>query len=320
MPTVCVPDDAPPVLAASRVWNELKARAEVLYYNTLPDSEGQLIERIGPAQVVLNIRSSVKFTARVLAACPALRMISVWGTGTDHVDLAAAARYGIAVANTPGVAAASVAEHALALLLAAARRIPQMDAAVRHGEWPRGHSTDLRGKICGVIGLGAIGREFARLAGAIGMRVAAWTPHRRPGLASTAGMELVELDALYRTSDAISLHLRLSEETRGFVGAKQLALMKPGAILVNTARGGLVDEAALAEALAGGRLGAAGLDVFAAEPLPTGNPWAGLPNVVLTPHCAGITPEVIEAGLRMAVENTWAFRDGRPQNLVADSR
>jgi len=312
VPAVSVPDDAPPVLASSAAWNELAARARVEYYDTLPGSEEALIERLGCASVALNIRSSVKFTGRVFAACPELRLLSVWGTGTDHVDLAAAARHGVTVSNTPGVSAAAVAEHTLALLLAAARRIPQMDAAVRRGEWPRGQSMDLRGKTCGVIGLGAIGREFARLAAGIGMRVIGWTPHPR----HIPGVETVELEELYRTSDVVSLHLRLSGETRGFVGAKQLAWMKPHAILVNTARGGIVDEAALREALASGRIRAAALDVFASEPLPAGHGWAAAPNVVLTPHCAGISPDVMEAGLRMAVENIWAFLEGHPQNLV----
>jgi phosphoglycerate dehydrogenase-like enzyme len=163
-----------------------------------------------------------------------------------------------------------------------------------------------------VIGLGAIGREFARLARAIGMRVIGWTTHRR----EVEGVEMVELNELFRSSDVISLHLRLSEQTRGFIGAAQLALMKPETILVNTARGGMVDEGALREALTSGRIRAAALDVFAAEPLPADHAWRGIPNVVLTPHCAGISPSVMEAGLRMAVENVWAFLEGRPRNLV----
>lgn len=312
MPIVCVPDDAPPVLASSSAWGELAERAKVDYYDTLPGSEERLIERIGKAEIVLNIRSSVKFTETVFAACSGLGMVSVWGTGTDHVDLAAARRHGITIANTPGVSAVSVAEHTLALLLAAARRIPQMDAAVRRGEWPRGQSIDLGGRTCGVIGLGAIGREFARLAAGIGMRVIGWTPRPR----AVAGVEMVELEELYRSSDVISLHLRLSEETRGFIGAAQLALMKPEAILVNTARGGIVDEGALQESLGSGRIRAAALDVFAAEPLSPDHGWAGIPNVVLTPHCAGISPSVMEAGLRMAVENIWAFVEGRARNVV----
>jgi phosphoglycerate dehydrogenase-like enzyme len=312
MSLICVPDDDPPVLAPSHVWSELQAIAKVSYYDTLPASEEDLIERIRPAEIVINIRSSVMFTENVFAACPKLRLISIWGTGTDNVDLESARRHGVTVTNTPGVSAASVAEHTLALLFAAARRITAVDAAMRRGEWQRGQSTDLRGKTCGVVGLGAIGRAFAQLAAGIGMRVVAWTLHPR----SVPGVELVELEDLYRKSDVVSLHLRLSDETRGFVGARQLAMMKPGVILVNTARGGIIDESALLEALRTGQVAAAGLDVFATEPLPAGNPWIALPNVALTPHCAGMTPEALEAGLRMSVENIWAFQQGRPEHVV----
>ena len=305
MPTVHIPDDAPPVLRSSAVWPELAARAELAYHDTLPGSEERLIERIRCAEIVLNIRSSQKFTERVFQACPKLRMVSVWGTGTDHIDLAAAARHGVTVTNTPGVSAISIAEHTLALLLAVARRIPQIDRATRAGEWPRGRSVELHGKTCGIVGLGAIGRQFARLAAGIGMRVVAWTMHPRPG------DPIVPLDELYRTSDVITLHLRLSDQTEGMLGPEQFARMKPGAILVNTARGAIVREAALLDALRSGRIAGAGLDVFAAEPLPHGHPLTALENVVLTPHCAGITPEALEAGLRMSVENIWAFLEGR---------
>ncbi len=309
---ISIPDDAPPVLRPSAAWPALAARVELDYWDTLPGSEEALIERIGAAEAVLNIRSSSKFTERVFAARPQLRLLSVWGTGTDHVDLAAAARHWVTVTNTPRVSADSNAEHTLALLLAVARRIPQVDAATRRGEWAKGQSVELRGKTCGVIGLGAIGSEFARLAAALGMRAIGWTIHPRP----FPGVEMVELGELYRTSDVLSLHLRLSPETEGFLGPSQFALLKPGAILLNTARGGLMDEASLVEALATGRLGGAGLDVFAREPLPAGHPLAALPNVVMTPHCAGITPEALEAGLRMAVENIWRFVEGRPEHVV----
>jgi D-3-phosphoglycerate dehydrogenase len=312
MPRIAIPDDAPPVLASSAVWPGLVSRAELDYHDTLPGSEERLIERIGAAEVVLNIRASSKFTERVFAACPRLRLISVWGTGTDHVDLAAAARHGVSVANTPGVSAISIAEHALALLLAVAHRIPHLDAATRRGEWPRGESVEIHGKTCGIVGLGAIGRRFASIAEGIGMRVIAWTMHASP----QPGVEFVELDDLYRSSDVVSIHLRLSPATESFIGPRQLALMKPTAILINTARGAIVDEAALIDALAAGRIAGAGLDVFSAEPLPPGHPLAQLPNVVITPHCAGITPEALEAGLRMAVENIWEFLAGRPAHVV----
>jgi len=309
---ISIPDDAPPVLRPSNVWPELTARAQFDYWDTLPGSEEVLIERVGSAEAVLNIRSSCKFTERVFRALPQLRILSVWGTGTDHVDLAAAARHSVTVTNTPGVSAISIAEHTLALLLAVARRIPQVDAATRRGEWAKGQSIQLRGKTCGIIGLGAIGREFARLATGFGMRAVGWTMHPR----AVAGVEMVELEELYRASDVISLHLRLSPQTEKFLGAREFAQFKPGAILLNTARGGLVDETALIDALANGRLSGAGLDVFAREPLAAGHALTALPNVVLTPHCAGITPEALEAGLRMAVENIWRFAEGRPEHVV----
>ena len=300
---ITIPDDFPVVLAWSAVWPSLRARAELDYYDTLPAGEDGLIERIRAAQLVLNIRSSSRFTGRVFEACPKLRLLSVWGTGTDHIDLPAAERCGVKVTTTPGVSAVSIAEHALALLLAVARRIPRMDASVRLGQWERGRFIELRGKTCGVIGYGAIGREFARLAAGIGMKVRIWTMHPQ----QYPGVDFTGLDEIYRTCDVISIHLRLSPETRDFVGAEQIALMKPSAILINTARGAIAQESALIEALQQGRIAGAGLDVFTTEPLPAGHALTELQNAVLTPHCAGITPEALEAGLAMAVENIWAF-------------
>jgi D-3-phosphoglycerate dehydrogenase len=303
MPKIYIPDDAPPVLASSAVWPELAERAELVYHDTLPGSEERLIERIADAELVINIRSSCKFTDRVFEACPRLKLVSVWGTGTDHIDLPSAARHRVTVTNTPGVSAISIAEHTLALLLAVARRVPEMDASTRAGEWRRGRFVELYGKTCGVIGLGAIGSRFAKLAAGIGMRVVGWTLHSR----TIEGVEMVELDELYRTSDVVSVHLRLSPETTGMVGAREFGLLKPSAILINTARGAIVDEAAMIEALRGGRIAGAGLDVFTTEPLPKGHPLTQMPNLVMSPHCAGITPEALEAGLRMAVENVWRF-------------
>jgi phosphoglycerate dehydrogenase-like enzyme len=313
IPKIVIPDDAPPVLASSRAWAGLDGRAEVEYHDTLPGPGSSLTDRIREAEVVINIRSSQKFTAEVFAACPRLRLLSIWGTGTDHVDLAAAARHGVTVTNTPGVSAVSIAEHALALLFAVARQAPRIDASTRAGRWERGAFVQLRGKTAGVIGLGAVGREFARLAAGIGMRVVAWTVHPNPVL----GVPLVDLDELLRTSDVVSLHLRLSHRTTGFLGAREFGLMKPSAIFLNTARGAIVEEAALLDALRTCRIAGAGLDVFTTEPLPAGHPLAALDNVVLSPHCAGITPEALEAGLQLAVDNVWSFFEGRPANVVA---
>jgi phosphoglycerate dehydrogenase-like enzyme len=314
-PKVVIPDDFPQVMAPSHAYGELQERASVVCFASLPDSDADLAARVADAGFVINIRASSKFTDYVFRQAVHLRLLSIWGAGTDNVDLAAAKRHGVTVTNTPGVAARAVAEHALALLLAAARRIPQVDAAMRRGEWLRGEALLLAGKTLGIIGLGAVGREFARLGAAVGMRVVAWTPHPKPEL----GFELVSLDELLARADVVSLHLRLSPETQGLIGIRQLGLMKRSAILINTARGAITDEIALIEALSSRRIAAAGLDVFETEPLPQGHPLTRLDNVVLTPHSAGIAPEVVEAGLELAVRNIWSFLAGKPANVVVGS-
>lgn len=312
MPTIVIPDDFPPVIGASAAFRQLAEKATVRYYDTLAASEDDLIARIGDADVVINIRSFSRFTAGVFRRCPKLRLLSLWGTGTDHVDLPAARERGLTVTNTPGVAAIAIGEHCLALMLSVAREIPRIDFVTRAGEWRRGRMTQMHGKTLGIVGLGAIGRQFARLGQGIGMRVIAWTMHPNPAL----GFELVALDELLRSSDVVSIHLRLTPETTGLIGMPQLALMKPGAILINTARGAIVDEAALVEVLATRRIAGAGLDVFETEPLPAAHPLTHLDNVVLTPHAAGITPEAVEAGLQMAVQNVWDYFAGTPANVV----
>jgi phosphoglycerate dehydrogenase-like enzyme len=310
---IVVPDDAPPVLGPSPAMPVLRERAEVTYHDTLPGSEENLIARITGFPVVVNIRSSTRFTEKVFASCPDLRMVSIWGTGTDNIDLAAAGAHGVTVTNTPGVSAISIAEHALALMLATARKIPVSDAQVRAGQWPRGGYSQMYGKTLGIIGLGAIGRQFARIGEGIGMKVIAWTMHPNPAL----GFTLVGLDELLAAADVVSLHLRLSDQTRGSLGRRELGLMKPGAIFINTARGPIVDEAVLIELLQERRIAGAGLDVFDVEPLPHGHPLTTLENVVLSPHAAGITPEALHAGLQLAVENVWRFVEGDPRNVVA---
>ena len=177
--------------------------------------------------------------------------------------------------------------------------------------------SQMHGKTLGIVGLGAIGRQFARLGKGIGMRVIAWTFHPNMHPNPALGFELVSFDDLLRSSDVVSIHLRLTPETTGLIGKPQFALMKSTAILVNTARGAIVDEAALMEALTTRRIAGAGLDVFETEPLPAGHPLTNFENVVFTPHAAGITPEAVEAGLQMSIQNVWDFLAGTPANVVA---
>ncbi len=316
-PRISVPDDYPPVLGPSAAIRSLRERAEVVYHDSLPASSEVLLERISSAEAVVNIRSSIPFGADVFPACPGLRVLSLWGTGTDHVDLDAARQHGVVVTNTPGVSAVAMAEHTLALMLALARNIPRIDAKTRKGAWPRGFVTQLHGKTLGVVGLGAIGTQAARIAKGIGMRVIAWTRNPEGKPISELGLEMVGLDDLYRRSDIVSLHVRLLPETRGMVGRREFGLMRPSCLLINTARGPVVDEQALIEALRDGTIRGAGLDVFDTEPLPEGHPLGALPNVVLTPHSGGVTAEALEAGLQLAVDNVFAALAGEPRNRVA---
>jgi D-3-phosphoglycerate dehydrogenase len=306
---VVVPDDYPQVLGTSPSIERLRAGHEVRYFDSLPGDT--LVERVGDAEAMINVRSSTRITDDVLARCPRLKLVSIWGTGTDNVDLAAAKSRGVRVTNTPAVSAPSIAEHALALMLAVARRIPQTDRLVRQGAWPRGQMMQLAGKTLGIVGLGAIGRRFAELGKGIGMRVIAWTVNPRD-----VGVPLVSIEQLLAGSDVLSLHLRLSDQMRGWLSPERIARIKRGAILINTARGPIVDEAAMIAALQSGQLSGAGLDVFDQEPLPNGHPLTKLDNVVLSPHSAGITPEALEAGLAMAVDNVFAFGEGRAANVV----
>ncbi|HSB70683.1 MAG TPA: NAD(P)-dependent oxidoreductase [Candidatus Methylomirabilis sp.] len=313
---IVVPDDNPPVLAGTPALERLRRIGRVQVYDSDATDPTVLAERLREAEVALNIRGRTRFTTEVLQACPKLRLISIWGTGTDNVDVKAAAACGITVTNTPGANAIAVAEHTVALMLAVAKQLRQADQGVREGGWPRNLVPQLRGKRLGLIGTGLIGREVAAMGKGLGLEVVAWTFHPDAKLAAALGFRYVELDELLRTADIISIHLRATPETRHFLGRERLALLPPGAILINTARGSLVDDAALLESLRDRKLAGAGLDVFETEPLPPGHPLTTLPTVLLTPHAAGMTPEVIQTGLAMAVENIEHFLKGTPTHVV----
>jgi phosphoglycerate dehydrogenase-like enzyme len=313
-----VPDDEPPVLTGTPYESRARALAEkVEWHFDRPASEEETIARIKDADAIINIRSSVQFTRKALSACTRLKVLSVWGTGVDHVDLTAAEELGITVSNTPGYGAPYVAEHALTLALAVSRQIVQNDQNIRQGGWTRGFIDELYGKTLGVVGTGAIGQRMIQLGRAIGMDIIAWTLHPSPERAAEYGVEFISLEDLLRRADVVSLHLALSPETTKLIGPEQLALMKPTAILVNTARGAVVDEAALLEVLEQEKIAGAGLDVFESEPLPAGHPFTRLDNVVLSPHAGGMAYNGTMRGLEMSVENLEAFAAGSPVYVVA---
>jgi D-3-phosphoglycerate dehydrogenase len=265
--------------------------------NTAPFASADLPRLLAGCDICLDDHSYLP--TEFVAQCKELRHIVFLGTGAaSYMDIAALAALGVTVHTIRGYGDTAVAEHAMALMFAGARELARMDRAVRAGEWQPREGMQLLGKTLGVIGLGGIGREVARIAKGIGMEVIAWNRTPRPEL----GVTLVDLDTLLARADVISLHLVLSEETRGFLDAERLARVKPGAILVNTARGALVEEQALIDALASGRLRHAGLDVFHAEPLKPDHPLARMANVTLTSHAAFRTREASETLLRRAID------------------
>jgi D-3-phosphoglycerate dehydrogenase len=243
-------------------------------------------------------------------------MATVCGIGTDSFDLVTARERGIVVCNIPGKTAPIVAEHAFGLMLAAAKRAHFQTAELKAGRWTSMDNVYLHGKTLGVVGTGAIGGVMARLGRAIGMDVVAWTFSPTPARAAELGVRYLPLDELLRTADVVSLHVRLTAESRGLLGPRELGLMKPGAILVNTARGPVVDTDALIAALHTGRLAGAALDVFDTEPLPPGHLLLACQQVVLTPHNADQTPEGMDLLNAGVVDNVIAFLEGRPQNVV----
>jgi phosphoglycerate dehydrogenase-like enzyme len=291
-------------------WRRLEGRVQVDVYTDAVSDEGRLVERLQPYQIVVPIRERTRFPASLIDRLPALRLLALTGRNSGHVDVAAATRRGVLVTETGGSGAAAI-EHTIGLILAVVRRIPQEDRALRAGRWQTSVGTDLAGKTLGVVGLGRIGTRIAAFGRFLGMRVLAWGPTLTAERAAAAGAAYTDLDTLLRESDVVTLHTRLSELTRGLIGAERLALMKPTAYLVNTARGPIVDEAALVAALRSGRLAGAALDVFDREPLPPGHPLTTLDNVVLTPHIGYVTREAYEIFFTEVVDAILAWLDGK---------
>ena len=250
----------------------------------------------------------------LIESLPDLRFVSSMSVGVDHIDIAALTERGIPLGHTPGVLVETTADTTFALLLAAARRVCEADRFVREGSWRLENrwspdffaGKDVAGATLGLLGLGEIGQAVARRAQAFGMRVVAWNRSPR----NVPGVENLDLETLLAVSDFVSVHVALAAETRGLLNAERIALMKPGAVLVNTARGGIVDEVALVAALASGRLSAAGIDVFAQEPVPAGHPLLTLPNVVLTPHIGSATAQTRARMADLATRNAIAALKG----------
>jgi D-3-phosphoglycerate dehydrogenase len=312
----------PLVVLAGRIHPDghalLAREAEVVVAEDL--GEAAVIDLARDAQGLL-LRSRPRCSASLLAACPRLRVVGRHGAGLDIVDIPAATRFGVAVVHAPGANAQSVAEHALMLMLICAKRAVQVDRWTRDGDWRARHDAlneELAGKTLGIVGLGNVGRRVARFASALGMRVLGYDKYLSDDEVRGRGAEpAASLEALLPRVDLLTCHTPLTEETRAMINPRTLGLLKRGAILINTSRGPVHDERAVFEALATGQLGAAGLDVFEDEPSPVDNPIFGLPNVVVSPHAAGVTVQATRAtALQVAGEMLRVLRGERPEVLV----
>ncbi|TAL07881.1 MAG: phosphoglycerate dehydrogenase, partial [Nitrospirae bacterium] len=291
-----------------------ESRWEVL---TSEQVDGKLAAHLANADALI-VRSAVQVTAALLEPARKLRVIGRAGVGVDNIDLEAATKKGIAVMNTPGANAVAVAEHTFALMLALARHLCRADALTRAGRWEKKslQGTELRGKTLGIAGLGRVGMEVARRARVFGMEVIAHDPFVSTTVARELGIKLASLDEVYAAADYLTLHVGLTPQTSGMINAAALAKMKKGARLINCARGELVEEAALAEALRSGHLAGAAVDVFTEEP-PKSSPLLALENVIATPHIAGSTREAQEAvGYQIALQVKEYLKRGVIQNAV----
>ena len=288
---VAILDDYQDVALRLADWSAVSRRAEITVFNDHLADPAAVVERLRPFDVVCVMRERTPLSRDILQQLPRLKLIASTGLRNAAIDMRAAAERGIVVTAT-GYESTPTIELSWALILASARHLAREAASVRDGGWQTTMGANLRGKCLGVIGLGNIGKEVARIALAFGMTVIAWSQNLTREIASAAGATLVDKDALFRQADIVTVHLILSRRTSGLVGAAELALMKPTAWLVNTSRGPIVDEAALIEALRARRIAGAALDVFEIEPLPADHPFRRLDNVLATPHIGYVTEEL----------------------------
>lgn len=308
---VAVLDDYLNVAKGLADWNSLGA--EVVFF---PDyiRPDQCASVLAPFDVVVAMRERTAFPASLIQSLPALRLLVTTGARNNSIDLDACRQKGVVVSGAPGdpLSAGATAELAWALLLGLFKGIARESANMQQGLWQTSMPPTLAGKRLGLLGVGNLGQRVGRVGVAFGMDVVAWSPNLTADRAKEAGVTMVDKQELFRSSDAISLHLVLSARTKGIVDAECIGAMKPTAFLVNTSRAGLVDLEALRQALARGLIGGAGLDVFEQEPLPADDPWRTLPLTLLTPHLGYATPENFAAFYPNVVSAIQAWRDGNP--------
>jgi len=308
-------DDIEDVALKLADWNSLGPEVEIDVFRDNIKDPAALANRLRPYEILVIMRERTPFPRSLIEKLPNLKLLVTTGPRNLAVDLAACKEKGIAVCGTESSKTAP-AELAWALILAAVRRIPQLDRAVHAGRWGDGIGSGLAGKVLGVVGLGKVGTRVAAVGLAFGMQVIAWSQNLTAEKAAEVGVKRVEKEKLFSDADIVTIHVVLSDRTRGLVGASELSLMKPSAYIVNTARGPIIDEGALIEALRQGRIAGAGLDVYQTEPLPDDHPLLSLPNAVLTPHVGYVIRESFQTYFRQAREDVTAWLAGKPVRLL----
>jgi phosphoglycerate dehydrogenase-like enzyme len=312
---VAVLDDYQEVARRFGDWEELgDAIALTVFSDHMSDEDG-LVDRLRGFSVVVAMRERTAFPRRVLERLSDLRLLVTTGMGNAVIDLAAARDHGVVVSGTGGIGPPT-AELTWGLILGLARHLVAEDQGVRAGGWQRTIGTDLAGATLGVVGLGRLGSQVAKIGLAFGMDVIAWSQNLDPGRAEARGVKAVSKEELFRTADVVTIHLQLSERTRGLITKDDLALLKPTAYIVNTSRGPIIDEGALLDALLGGQLAGAGLDVFDVEPLPRGHPLRSAPRTLLTPHIGYVTEGTYQVFYTEIVEDIGAFLGGEPIRVL----
>ena len=313
---VAILDDFEKIADTVPAYAKLKACTDVTILRERLENSEQIVQTLRGFDALLLMRERTRFSDKEYSQLPRLKLISQTGRTSRHLDLPAATRRGIAVAGTPSDSGSTTKELTIGLILALLRKIPQVNQRMREERWPALTGLMLEGKTIGVLGFGRIGREVARIMKAFDTRVLAYSRTLTPEKAAESGAEAVSMETLLRESDVVTLHIQFNEQTRGIIGAKELALMKAGAYLVNTGRGPLVVEQAMIQALQSGRLGGVGLDVYDIEPLPMDHPLRRFDNAILMSHRGYATVEILSERYEQAMENILSFIDGRAVDLL----
>jgi phosphoglycerate dehydrogenase-like enzyme len=319
MVRIAVLDDYQNAARSFRDWSSLPKDADVTVFHDHLKDPSAVAKRLQGFDIICAMRERTPFPRALLSRLPDLKLLVTTGMANASIDLDAATDLGVTVAGT-GLVNPPTAELTWGLILSLLRHIPAEDRATRQGKWQTTMGEGLHGKTLGVMGLGRLGSMVATVGKAFTMNVIAWSQNLTEERAAQCGARLVTKEALLRESDILTIHLRLSDRTRGLIGARELALMKPAAYLINTSRGPIVDESALAEALRRKQIAGAGIDVFDEEPLPANHPFLGLDSIVLTPHLGYVTMETYEVFFRDTVENIRGFLAGEPVRVLNPKR